>query len=218
MKLSDRTISILKNFSTINPSILVHPGKTIKTVSPQKSIMATAKIDETIPNQFAIYDLSRFLGVTSLLKDPEFEFSDKCVEISTNTQTVRYTCADPEQIISPPNKDIAFPDPEIEFILTADELQNIIRAGSVLQMPEVAVVGKDGKISVCAVDSKNVSSDSYAINVGETQHEFNMIFKIEYLKFLPDKYDVAITSKGISRFTSEDVTYWVAIEANSTFG
>jgi len=218
VKISDKTIGILKNFSTINSSILIKPGQTLATVSPQKSIMAKAAIEENMPSEFAIYDLSRFLGVVSLLKDPDYKFEDKYVEISTSNQTVRYTYTDPEQIIAPPAKEINFPDPDVEFELTGEDLSSVIRAGSVLQMPEIAVVGRDGKVYVSAVDSKNVSTDTYSIEVGSTAHNFTMIFKTENLKFINASYNVAITSKGLARFKSDVVTYWVATETTSSFG
>lgn len=218
MKIGEKTISIWKNFSTINPSLLVMPGNILSTVSPQKSIMAKATVDEQFPVQFAIYDLSRFLGIISLMKDPMYNFHDKYVEISTSHQAVRYTYTDPDQIIAPPSREIAFPDPEVDFVLTSEDLSSVIRAGNVLQMPEIAIVGKQGKICVSAVDSKNITNDTFSIDVGDTEYDFNMIFKTESLKLINSSYSVSITSKGLARFHSDLVTYWVATESNSTFG
>lgn len=219
MNISEKTVGILKNFSTINPSVLVNPGNVLSTVSPQKSIMAKAHIVENFPMQFAIYDLSRFLGVTSLMKDPDFSFKEQYVDIATTNQLVRYMYADPDQIIAPnPNREIGFPDPEVEFRLTSEELSSVIRAGSVLQLPEISLSGSNGKVFVTAVDSKNVSNDKFSIELGQTDYNFNMIIKSECLKLINATYDVAISSKGLVRFQSDLVTYWVATEANSTFG
>ena len=65
--ISKETIDILKNFSSINKSIVIKPGNTIRTLSVNKNILASAKIEESISEQISIYDLSSFLGCLSLL-------------------------------------------------------------------------------------------------------------------------------------------------------
>lgn len=217
MRIGSKTFSILKNFSSINPSIYIPSGDVISTVSPRKSVMARATVEETFPEDFAIYDLSRFLGVVSLLKDPVFDFNDQYVDIKSENQTIRYTYTDPDQIVTPSNKEVKLPDPEIEFVITGEELQNVLKAGAVLQLPEISVQGEDGKIFVASVDSKGGSTDNYRVEVGETPYSFNMIFKTENFKMLHTTYNVSISSQRISKFTSEDVTYWVAAEAESSF-
>ena len=135
MKLSERTLQILKNFSTVNQSILVRPGNIIKTMSPLKTIVTRAEVEETFEHQFAIYDLSRFLGVISLFNEPEFEFTSTYVTITSGKQRVNYTYASETMVPAPPSKDINFPDTEVEFTLSSEALSTIARAGSVLQIP-----------------------------------------------------------------------------------
>lgn len=213
MKLSERTIQILKNFSTINQSILVRPGNVIKTMTPLKSILASATVTENFEQEFAIYDLSRFLGTISLFADPEFSFSEKFVTIASGKQRVNYTYADASMISVPPSKSINFPDPEVEFTITSDQLSTISKAGSVLQMPEVAIVGQNGVISIRAVDSKNSTADVFSLDVGECDKEFQVIIRPENLKLIPAEYRVSLTMVGISRFESDNLTYWIATEA-----
>jgi hypothetical protein len=62
IKISKRTLDILKNFSTINSGILVNEGNVLTTLSSTKNILAEAHVDETFPRQFAIWDLNKFLG------------------------------------------------------------------------------------------------------------------------------------------------------------
>lgn len=217
MKLSSETITVLKNFSTINPSILFRKGNTVSTVSPMKSIFAKVNVKEDFPNSCAIYELNKFLGVLSLFKEPELDFKDNHVLISNGAQSVRYTYASPEMITTPPENDIKFPGADVTFTLTADNLGSILKALSVLSLPEIAIVGDGSDIKVEAVNSKNKTADSYSVVVGKTDKVFNMILKAENLKFLIRDYNVEISRKGISRFISDDVTYWVATEANSTF-
>jgi len=213
MKLSDKTIQILKNFATINQSILVRPGNVLKTITPLKTILAQATVTETFTQEFAIYELPRFLGIISLFSDPEFTFQEKFVTISSGKQRVNYTYADASMIMTPPSKDINFPDTEVEFTITAEQLSTISKAGAVLQMPEIAVVGEDGLISIRAIDSKNSSADVFSLDVGECNKDFKVIFRPENLKLIPSDYKVSLTTAGICRFESDNLTYWVTTES-----
>lgn len=218
MKLSENTINILKNFSVINPSLLVKPGDMLATVSPQKSIFAKATVEETFPSQFAIYELSKFLGVISLFKDPELDFGTNQMTIISGSQSLNYTYADPSMIVTPPEKDINFPAADIEFNISQEELQKVVRATGVLQLPDIAVVGDGSSVKVTATNSKNPTTDVFSIKVGDTDQSFNMIFKAEnIIKLISANYNVKVSSKGLALFTADSVRYYVATEANSSF-
>lgn len=218
MQLSENTLNILKNFSTINPSILVKEGNVLSTISQQKSIFAKATVEETFPAQFAIYELSKFLGVLSLFKDPEIELSTNQMIIKSGKQSLNYTYADASMIVTPPEKDITFPDPDIEFNVTQEELQKVVRATGVLQLPDIAVVGDGHEVRLHATNSKNPTTDTFTVGVGTTDKSFNMVFKAEnIIKLLSANYSVKVSSKGLALFTSDSVSYYVATEANSSF-
>lgn len=217
MKLSAKTISILKNFAVINPSIVVKPGNTISTISSNKTIMARATLQDTFESEFAIYALNRFISGISLMDDPELDFSTNSVRIRGNGHSILYHFADPSVIIAPPDKEIKIPSIEVECELSSKNIQNVAKALGVLGLPEIAITGNDGKIFLQAVDSKNGSADNYSIEIGETDRKFMAIFKSENMKMLDDNYQVKISSKGISQFVGTDVTYWIAVEATSTF-
>lgn len=217
MKLESKTIQILKNFASINPSLMFKPGQTLSTVSPLKTLMAKAIIDEIVPSQFAIYDLSKFLGVLTLFESPELTIGERSMEISGNQQKVNYTFADPKLIVTPNDKEIIMPECEIQFRLLGDDLTKVLKAMGVLQLPEIAVTGNGSEMFVEAIDSKNPSSDSYKVQVGTTSYTFKMIFKAENVKIMAGDYDVSISSKGIAHFKGQVVEYWVATEASSTF-
>jgi len=219
MKLSENTINILKNFATINPSLLVHPGNTITTVTPMKSIYAIATVEESFPKQFAIYELAKFLGITSLFKDPELDFGDKQLKIVLERQSVNYTYADASMIVAPdPNKSINFPAADIEFSISQEELQKVVRATGVLQLPDIAVTGDGSSILVTATNSKNPTTDVFSIEVGQSDKIFNMIFKVDNIvKLISGNYNVMISTKGLSKWSTDKVTYYVATEANSNF-
>jgi len=218
MKLNTRTIQVLKNFASINPSIQFSEGTNLKTISPNKTMMAKAKLEDIIPSTFAIYDLSRFLGVVSLFEDPEFQIDERMVNIASPGRKVSYTFADPSTIITPPDREIVLEDPDVVFELKQENFAEIMKALGVMSFPDLVVVGEDSKVVLRATDTKNPSSDKYDIEVGTTDRTFTAVFKTENVKILPSSYTVSLSSKGISHFVSDDVEYWISLEANSDFG
>ena len=217
MNLSERSIQVLKNFSTINPSIQFREGNVLKTVSPNKTMMAKANLDSSIERTFAIYDLSRFLGVVSLFEDPEFELQENQLNINSTGRSVSYTYADPTTIVVPPENDLAIGECEVSFSLSQSQYIDIMKALGVMSFPELVVAGENGNLVIRATDTKNPSADKYDIVVGTTDPEFQAVFKAENIKLMPDDYEVSISSRGIANFKSEDVEYWISIEAHSQF-
>ena len=217
MKLSEQTVSLLKNFASINQNLQFKSGNKLSTISAQKNILVNAEIPETFPSDFAIYDLNKMLGVMNLFPDPEMEIGDNTMKIGGK---VDYMFADPTMIVSPPEKELTFPEAEIKFTLTNAEFNQTIKAATLLGLPHICVEGKDGKINLVATDVHNSSSDEYRSELGETGMVFNMVFKIENLKLYAGDYDVELTSKGISKFshTSSNLQYFIATESDSTFG
>jgi len=217
MIFSEKTLSVLKNFSTINSSMLFRKGNIVRSISQQKTILAKEQIDENIERDFAIYDLSRFLGVLSLFNAPEIVLGENSATIVADGQKLVYVYADASTFATPPDKELTLPVPEVMFNLKSADLLKVQRAGHVLQLPEVAVAGDGSTIRLKAIDTKNPTADSFSIDVGETDQTFNVVFKSENLKMLPNDYDLSITSKGISRFEYGTLVYMVANEASSSF-
>lgn len=217
MKFSARTAQVLRNFSTINQSIIFKPGNQIKTISLSKTIMAKARIDSDIEKTFAIYDLPQFLSAVSLFEDPELELGDRSVNIGSGRERIRYTFSEPSLILAPPEKEIQLPTPEVEFTLRNDVLTRVQKALGIIGAPEIAVTGDGEKIYVEALNTKNSSESTYKVEVGETDKTFRLIFLAENIKLLPGDYEVAISSKGLSHFKGEDIEYWVAVEQHSTY-
>lgn len=219
MQLDARTLQILKSFSVINPSIHVREGKILSTISPTKTVMAKATLADTEFDQsFAVYDLSRFLGVLSLFEQPELEIDGKTINISgKNGDSISYVCADPTNIVTPPEKDLKLPSVDVTFTLKEADFTRVIKALSVLSLPEIAVVGDGSKVYLQAADSKNPTGDVYKTPVGDTDKSFRVIFKSENLKILPGEYEVSISNKGLSHFVGADISYFVAVEGTSKF-
>ena len=221
MKFSNETVDVLKNFSTVNPSIAFKPGNNLATVSPSKTIMAKAILNESFPSEGAIYDLGKFLGAASLFVNPDYVFEEKQMIIQGQGRAVNYTFADVDMIVTPPKDSIELPEPDLEMDLSKDQISRLLKAANVLQLPEVAN-GSNG--TVMAYNSKDPSADDYKENVliRQSKGECTFIFKTENFKMMPFDYNVKISSRGISQFTSIDsnvgLTYWVAVEENSTTG
>ena len=220
MKLSDNTLNILKNFAGINNSILVKQGTQLRTMSVAKNILAEAQIGEEFPRDFAIYDLNQFLNGLGLHQDPEMDFSpDSFLSIREGKRRVKYFYADPNVIISPPDKEITLPSEDVHFQLESTSLDKLLKAAAVYQLPDLSAVGGDGVVKLVVRDKKNDTSNEFAVVVGETDKVFSFNFKVENIKIIPGAYDVVVSSKLLSRFTNSqhDLKYFIALEPDSTF-
>ena len=219
MKLENRTVQILKNFAMINPSMLFREGSVQTTIAPQRNILARSTIKESFPKEFAIFDLSRFLGVLSLFNDPEIDYDESKVLISQGRQKVAYTFADPELIVAPPSKTPNVSEPEVSFTLTSDTLQSTMRALGALQATHIVVEGDGETITIGVAKPSDPTSDTFKIDVGLSNYSFKFAFKAENIKILTGDYDVELSSKNISHFKGSDVEYWIMADANhSNFG
>ena len=222
MNLSDDTLTILKNFAGINNSILVKKGTQLRTISVAKNILAEAVIGEDFPRDFAIYDLNQFLNGLSLHQDPNLDFSpESYITIKEGKRRVKYFYADPNVIISPPEKEITLPSEDVHFQLETTSLEKLLKAAAVYQLPDLSAVGGNGVVKLVVRDKKNDTSNEYAITVGETDKEFTFNFKVENIKIIPGAYDVIVSSKLLSKFSNTnrfDLKYYIALEPDSTFG
>jgi len=221
MKLSENTLSILKNFSSINQSILFKQGNNLRTISVMKNILAEATIEEELPKDFGIYDLNQFLnGIDVLYKSPEFDFqNDGYVVIKEGRMRSKFFFADPNVIVTPPDKAIELPSEDVSFDLGTEQLNKLLKAANLYQLPDLSVVGEDGVVKLVVRDKKNETSNIFSIIVGETESVFAFNFKVENIKILPGTYDVVVSQKLLSRFTSKNhnLTYFIALEPDSTF-
>ena len=220
MKLSEKTLTLLKNFSNINQSILFKQGSSLRTISVMKNILAEATIDEDLPTDFGIYDLGQFLNGLALHTRPELDFQNEgYVYIKEGRMRSKYFFADPKVIVTPPEKEITLPSEDVNFTLSTDQLDKLLKAAGIYQLPDLTVVGRNGVVKIQVRDRKNDTSNDFAITVGETDDSFEFNFKVENIKILPGTYDVVVSKKLLSRFTSQNynLKYYIALEPDSTF-
>ena len=220
MNLTDKTLTVLKNFAGINNSILVKEGNQLRTISVAKNILAEAEIEEDFPRQFGIYDLNQFLNGLSLHQDPDLDFTpDSYLSIREGKRRVKYFYADPQVIIAPPEKEITLPSEDVHFQLESTSLEKLLKAAAVYQLPDFSVIGEAGVVKLVVRDKKNDTSNSFSVIVGETEKEFVFNFKVENIKIIPGAYDVVVSQKLLSKFTNDtyNLKYYIALEPDSTF-
>ena len=219
MKLSNNTTNILKNFSQINQSILIKEGNKLKTISVMKNILAEAEVEEDFEKDFAIYDLNQFLSGLSLYDSPDLDFGDTYLTIRDGRRRAKYFFADPDVIVSPPEKEITLPTRDVCFTVATQQLDKLLKAAAIYQLPDLSAVGENGVVKLLVRDKKNDTSNDFSIVVGETDSTFSLNFKVENIKILPGTYDVVMSKKLLSRFISKDynLKYYIALEPDSTF-
>lgn len=213
MKLSSKTINVLQNFSSINQSLMFRKGSVISTMAPTKTIIAEVTVDDEFEQDFGIYDLGQFLSAFSLVEDANFDFGEESLTISDDCgTTLEYRYTDESMIVTPPEDKVTFPDVDVKFTLSEENLKSVLQAARVLGLPEIIVKGRDGKITISAGDTKNSSMNSFIKTVGKTDKEFQHIFKVDNMKMMMLEYNVEISSDRISKFSTADglVTYFVA--------
>jgi len=221
VKISKRTLELLKNFASINSNILVKPGKRIKTISNYKNVLAEATIEEEFELGFGIWDLNKLLGTVSLFEDPSFEFHEKYMVIyGENGAKVTYYYSEPK-LLTTITKDLVMPDVAVSCEIGEEDFKEIQRAASVLQLPDLKISSNGEDILLTVHDRKDPSSNNYSFVVGENSDDadFNFYFKVENMKMLPGEYSVDICKNSVAQFSNKnlDLMYWVAMEPDSNY-
>jgi len=221
MKLTNETINVLKNFSTINQNLVIKEGSSISTMSAMKNIIAKATVEEKFEKEFAIYDLNEFLSALSLFTNPNLDFNDDYVvmtEDGSSGKKLKYWYSDPS-VVTSPSKEVTMPSSEIEFNLSSDTLSEVTKAAAVIGVPDMVL--ESGELRV--TDKKNDTANSYSTQVVQSNDEaekYKFWFKVENLKLLQGSYDVQVSAKKISYFKNSnfDIEYFIALEPESTYG
>jgi hypothetical protein len=223
MKFSSNTLKILKNFSDINNAILIKKGKTLITVDPAKRIIADASIDESLPRDFAIYDLSKFLGVTSLFDNPDLDFKNDKVVVKSDNRSIDFIYSDPSVVtdaytIRNTKIPSLFTNKSViqKMTITESDLRDLKQASSILGLSHISFIGDDSSIKLVAQDPNNTSLGKFTLNLqGESVGEFTCNMLFENLKIIVDTYEVEI-SPQVAHFTGQTtgIQYWIVMESN----
>ena len=220
MKLSEQTVSILKNFSTINQNLVIKEGSEILTVSAMKNIVSRAEVEETFPVEFAIYDLNEFLSCMSLFTNPDLEFEEDfalITEAGSSNRSLKYWYSE-ASVVTTPSKLPTMPTAEVSFPMNSDFLSEVQKAAAVIGAPDMVL--EDDELRV--TDKKNDTANSYStpLDTESNGASYKFWFKVENLKLLPGCYDVEVSSKRISHFQNKKlpVGYFIALEPESSYG
>jgi len=224
MELTDSTVNILKNYATINPNIVIDEGNTLKTISVARNVLSATETNETFPQKFGIYDLNEFLNVLSLVDQPRLKFDNDFVTVSDSTgrSSVKYFYSDPDMLTSP-GKDINMPDAEVKFTLDTDTLGKVKRAAAALGHENISITPATGAVCLTVTDTEDRTSNTFSIEVEGTYPEgvdFNFVLNVGNVKVINEDYDVEVSSKLISKFTSKQspTEYFIALEKTSVYG
>lgn len=216
MKLSKKTLAILKNFATINQSIVVKPGNKIETISNVKDIFAGVEIDEVFEKGFAIYDLNEFLGVVSLFEDPDFDFDADYVTISQGKMKQKYYYADPSVITTPPEKGVTLPSVEVKSTMNKEQWSVAVRAASANNASDLTF--NNGNIILHTKGVPNSNSFVFE-NICSHDADYNLSISVERLKMIHDDYDIEVCSKGLARFNgAQGIEYFIALQPDGSYG
>lgn len=222
MKLSNDTIAVLKNFATINQGILIKPGKTIKTISNHKNILAEATIQEEFPTEIGIYDLNNFLTLVALYEDNlnlEFKGNDIVFCGKSGRSNISFRGC-PANAVTAPQGNLEIPKPEIVFELKKEDFEWILKTAAALSSPQIGVHSDGKKISLVSFDPADDSAHVNSLEIADGNGDvYKMNFKTENMKMISDSYDVSITSKGFASFKSKSkpIQYWVTTEKGGEY-
>lgn len=215
MKLSNETITVLKNYAGINPNIVFKPGNVLSTISEVKTVLAEANISEDIPSEFGIYDLNQFLSVLAMFKDPELEIKDNFILIKSGKSCFKYFFSDPRNLTAPTSS-IAMPEADVVFDLSAEDLNAIKKASGTMGAKDLVI---EPGLTLTITDLKDATANSFQMDVpGDAKKDkFKIILNIDNLKILPGDYKVSIAGKTLAQFVGETATYYIAVEHNSKY-
>ena len=224
MKLSEDTVNVLKNFSSINQSLQIKSGNTLKTISPLKTVFVEAVVPENFPKEVAVYDLNKLLAKVSLYKEAELDFADDKLHITTESKKKKDSISycSPKVIVAPPEKPITIGEPDCSFSVSKEDLDWMRKSAGISGSPNFVFESDGNTITFTATDVKDTAADQSTIEIGAGNGtKFKVVMKVENFKLMDGSYDVSVAKKGLAQFKNKDVaiTYFIAIEAAaSTFG
>jgi hypothetical protein len=216
MKLSDDMLSMMKNFSSINSSIVLRKGNVQRSMSSNKTVLVEAEFADDIPVDFGIYDLNQFLGNVMTLNNPDLTFKADCVVMNDGKMKLEYHACSPTLIISPPDKDLVMKSVDVKFDITTDTLNKMLKLATMNNLPNLSIIGKNGKLVAMAHDKKADTSNTVMTDLCPYDgKDFDASFSVDNIKVISDDYTVEIMGSGFSKFTSKTrkLKYFVALES-----
>ena len=221
MKLSNETLTVLKNFASINQGIQFKKGTKLRTMSGGKNVLAEAALKDNFEVEFCVEDLNEFLSVHSLFKDKaELAFDDKNIFFQNGRQKIKYRMTAPSMITVAPEKNLTLPSEDVKFTLTAEDYEWILKTCAVLKSPNIAVQSDGEKVEIVTFDQENDAAhmNSTEVNAEASGAQYKIVYNTDNFKMIPGSYEVTISFKGLTHFknTKDDIQYWIANEKKGT--
>ena len=216
MRLTDSTVNVLKNFAAINKNILIHEGSTVRTVSPSKTVMAKAKLDDDFPREVCLYDLNRFLNTVGLFSEPDIELGEHSLTLTSGPSQIRYSYANPELLVVAKQKDLNVSDYFDTVHIPSEVLLAVDRARKTLGLEEISIEASEGKLWIRALDASGSTNDQFALQLGESKHTFKAVLEADNMELIPQSYNVSISPRGITHWKGLNIEYWIVLLANKS--
>lgn len=222
MKFDSKTIQVMKHMATIYEGLLIRPGSELATLSKPRSVYLCAEVPQVFEQEIGIGDLQRFFGVYSLFEDPEMTIDGKSITLKSGRKKLDYTLTRSDCIDAPPaGKKPVLSSEDVEVRVTKQNMVDVMKAAGALGMPEVAICSKDGKLTFETFNGRNPTSDSFSVELGESEtKDFKIAFRIENMKMIPGDYRVVLSFKKRSKwygiiFDDIEAMYMVSAEDTS---
>lgn len=220
MQLSPNTLTIIKNFvaAPFLTSLVIPGGKVLSTFEQNRQIIAIAEIEDEFPREAIIYDAPRFLSVISLINQPDFQWNDDHVVVSSadRSQNVRWRYAAKDLMPATPPVEFTPIDSIASFIITKDQLTSCLRAAAALGHEAISFQHEDGSVRLTTIDPEVVThingvvggAAAYSLQLGIEDskvdgwaHDYGTRFLDTAL---PVDYRASISRKGGLQLTSMD--------------
>lgn len=222
MKFSKETLAIMNNFAAVNGNLGLQPGSFLETVAPERNIRVSAKIEEEIPSEFYIYDMSTFLAVLNMMPEADLIFNGNTIEIVDGNKKLRYGSADKSILALPQGAPHMKITPYVEINIDDGTITAIKKAAAIFGLPNLRISGDGKVIKASVIDIKNPSTNVYEVELGKTDSTFNADFLISTIKLIGGDYKVTLDSKYVSRWVLEspaetEYTMYIAMTQTSKF-
>ena len=200
MKISQRTLSILKNYSWINNSLFIKAGSVLNINTKEKNIISRCVVEEIFPVDFGISRLNDFLAAMSLFKECSIEFGKYSLTILQDNKQLEYVYCSSNLIVDSLDlSKLVIPAPEFECLLSGQDMTELIKTASGLNLPDLSIKSIDSTtVELFVTDLSTPSSNRFSIKLKDFTTKldsYTYSFKVEHLRFLPGDYTIKVSSK-----------------------
>lgn len=219
MKLTKETLSVMKNFAAINPSLRLTPGNFIMTKSVNGVAYAEATIADEIDSELNIYDLPNFLSILGQLGEgSEINLSNGEIVIQNGRAKVNLPDAESSVIVVPKQR-LRMPPADVEFDLKAEDLAEILKISRAVGADRIAITNRSDHVVIdaFAVEDGDNARTRYSLTVCpyEGTNNFSFVINLENVSVVVADYKINISSKGAAQFQGINTAYVFVLETSS---